>query len=222
MAVRTEAEYLQALASLLPPGPAWSEDQAAAVHAVLAGLAPEFARMDARADDLLREADPAGVTELVPDWERVMQLPDPCFGNAPTFLDRQAAVRDRLGASGGQSRGYFKGVAARLGFDVEIQENRPLRTGIGRIGERLCSRDMSFVWHVIEKPPAGPALPDMDAVYAARAAIECVFGRFKPAHTEVRFHYVDYLMDQGRTVFFTTEDGTPLAIEIFGRDDASN
>lgn len=222
MGVRTDADYLLALKSLLPPGPAWSEDQAAAVHAVLAGLVPEMARLDARVGDLLNEMNPAAVTELVPDWERVMQLPDPCFGTAPALADRQQAVRDRLVASGGQSRAYFKGLAARLGFDVEIAENRPLRAGIGRCGDHLCSREMSFIWHVIEKPPAGPALPDMDAVYAARAAIECVFSRFKPAHTEVRFHYVDYLMDQGRTLLFTTEDGVPLAIEIFGRDDASH
>ncbi|RMS34758.1 putative Tail protein [Pseudomonas coronafaciens pv. garcae] len=47
------------------------------VQHVIAGLSREFARIDGRAFDLLNEMDPANVSELVPDWERVMNLPDP-------------------------------------------------------------------------------------------------------------------------------------------------
>lgn len=215
MAVRAEGDYQRALAALLPPGPAWSTEQAAQIHALLAALAPEFARLDARAGDLLTEADPSTVTELVPDWERVMLLPDPCLGAAPSLEARQGAVRERFIAIGGPSRAYFIGLAKRLGFDVTITENRPLRAGIGRCGERLCSRELSYVWHVHQVVSVGPpvGLPDMDAVRDARASMECVINRYKPAHTEVRFHYTDFMMTEGQTAYFVTEGGVPIVAE---------
>lgn len=127
----------------------------------------------------------------------------------------------RITELGGQSREYFIGLAQRLGFAVRIAENRPLRAGIGGCGERLCSRPMSFVWHVIEQPGPPPERP-MAEVYAARAALECIVRRYKPAHTEVRFHYVDYLMDERRRFILQTEDDQSLAVEIYGLDDAPN
>jgi uncharacterized protein YmfQ (DUF2313 family) len=98
MAVKDEADYLQMLRALLPPGPAWSEELAPQVHRVLAGLAHEFLRIDARARALLDEMDAATVRELVPDWERVCALPDECLGPAQSFEDRQREVRNRCWA----------------------------------------------------------------------------------------------------------------------------
>ncbi|WP_350628772.1 putative phage tail protein, partial [Pseudoalteromonas sp. CAL260-MNA-CIBAN-0059] len=68
-------------------------------------ISQELSRLDARAVDLQNEMDPAGVSELVPDWERVMNLPDPCLGQKPLFDDRRLAVRRRLLAVGSQTIG---------------------------------------------------------------------------------------------------------------------
>ncbi|MDR3661593.1 MAG: DUF2313 domain-containing protein, partial [Mycobacterium sp.] len=78
-------QYQEQLRSLLPAGPAWDPEQVPEIQPVLLGIAQELARVDARAVDLLNEVDPVTVSELVPDWERVMNLPDPCLGPNPLF-----------------------------------------------------------------------------------------------------------------------------------------
>jgi uncharacterized protein YmfQ (DUF2313 family) len=52
-------DYARQLAALLPPGPAWStDDPAATLSLQLNAWAQEFARIQARADALVEEADP--------------------------------------------------------------------------------------------------------------------------------------------------------------------
>ncbi len=114
--IRTAAQYQEQLRSLLPAGPAWDPELVPEIQQVLLGIAQELARVDARAVDLLNEVDPVTVSELVPDWERVMNLPDPCLGPKPLFDDRRLAVRRRLLAVGDQSIGYFLDIARSQGY----------------------------------------------------------------------------------------------------------
>lgn len=73
----TDADYLQQLQELLPPGPAWPRDPDAYLTRLLSAWAAECARVDARANALMDEADPRATAELLPDWERMLGLPDP-------------------------------------------------------------------------------------------------------------------------------------------------
>lgn len=74
--------------------------------------------------------DPAGVSELVPDWERVMNLPDPCLGATPLFDDRRLAVRRRLLAVGSQAVGYYLDIAKSQGYpNATITELEAPRMG---------------------------------------------------------------------------------------------
>ena len=93
---RSAKDYHAQLRSLLPPGPAWDIEFNPEVDQLLQLGAELLAVEDKRALDLLGESDPDRVRELVPDWERVMQLPDPCLGDSPLFEDRRLAVRRRL------------------------------------------------------------------------------------------------------------------------------
>lgn len=114
--IRTAAQYQAQLRALLPSGPAWDPERVPELEEVLQGVAVELARLDSRAADLLNEMDPAGVSELVPDWERVMELPDPCLGATPLFDDRRLAVRRRLLAVGSQAVGYYLDIAKSQGY----------------------------------------------------------------------------------------------------------
>ncbi len=100
--LRTAQQYRAQLRALLPAGPAWEPERVPELALVLTGLSQELARIEARAFALLNEMDAGGVNELVPDWERVMGLPDPCIGLEPVFEDRRLAVCQRLTADGGQ------------------------------------------------------------------------------------------------------------------------
>ena len=62
-------EYQRLLKSLMPKGKAWSNDPDSVQNQLLYGLAEELARIDARADDLVLESNPATAVELLEEHE---------------------------------------------------------------------------------------------------------------------------------------------------------
>lgn len=197
MAVRTQADYVAMLRQLLPPGPAWDPDLEPDIDAVLQGLAPEFARIDARTNDLLNEMDPATMREMLPDFEAAMDLPDECLGTEQTFDARRKAVIRRLIGSGGQNAAFFIAVAAELGYpNAHVIEYRAPRFGRSRfgnahfgtwaaqffwvlnLGERLTGGARFGVAHFGERFGTNP-----------NNGIECLVQRWMPAHTVVDFIY---------------------------------
>ena len=195
--IRTAAQYRTQLRSLLPSGPAWDPERVPELEDVLAGVAQELARLDARAADLLNEMDPAGVSELVPDWERVMNLPDPCLGATPLFDDRRLAVRRRLLAVGSQTIGYFVEIARTQGYpNATITELRAPRMGRSRFGAaHFGTLQAQFMWTL---NPGGRLLLGrrFGASYWGERfgmnpgnALECLIHRSAPAHTLVYINY---------------------------------
>jgi uncharacterized protein YmfQ (DUF2313 family) len=194
---RTSDEYLQQLRGLLPAGPAWDPALVPEIDLVLTGISLEFSRLDARAVDLMNEMDPSGVSELVPDWEAVMGLPDPCLGPNPAFEDRRLAVRRRLVEIGGQSRAYFIEIAVSQGYpDATITEHRAPRMGRSRFGAaHFGTWYAQFMWTLNtggrhrqgrrfgvsywgERFGTNPGNP-----------LECLIRRRSPAHTVVHINY---------------------------------
>lgn len=212
----TKAGYRSALQQLLPRGVVWTRALMTRLTGLLSGFALTLLRVDNRLDDLARETDPTTTVEAITDWERLAGLPDDCCcaPSVPEDLEaRRAAVIQRLTNEGGQSKAYFIQLAATLGFHIAIDEFRPFRVGISRCGDPLNSRAMSFTWVVRETDSTLPT--DLSeaaaaAIDCARAALVCIFRRYKPAHTNVVFYFIDYLITEDETAFITTEDGTPV------------
>jgi uncharacterized protein YmfQ (DUF2313 family) len=189
------------LAALLPLGPAWAAEGASAdaraMHHVLAALAFEYARLDARAQEALDEMDPATIRALIPEWEHVMGLPDPCLGPAPSFEVRQKAVRERLLRIGGQHRTYFLHMARRQGYNhARITEHRAPRHGRAHFGAaRLGTWRQQFCWtlHLGHRMKAGRrwgvTLWSERFGQNPHAAMECLVRRAAPAHSMVLFDY---------------------------------
>lgn len=197
MEVRDDADYVSMLRALLPPGPAWSNEFAPQVHRVLAGLAAEFRRIDARARALLDEMDAATVSELVPDWERVCGLPDECLGLVQSVDERQREVRRRLLGAGGQRIAFFESIARENGYpDARVEEHRAPRFGRSRFGvARFGSWAQQFIWTMhMGRGRAGSRRWGI-AVWGERfgrnhnIGIECYIRRHAPAHTLVIFEY---------------------------------
>lgn len=197
--MRTRTDYRQQLHALLPPGPAWAAPLAPGVDSVLTGLAAEFARVDGRCADLLAEMDPMTVFELVPDWEQVMGLPDPCIGPAGLFEDRQAEVRRRLIEVGEQTPAYFVRLAVSQGYpNAFVTEHRAPRFGRARFGRSrwgLWRAQFSWTLHTGGRLRAGRrwgasrwgerfGINPGDALY-------CLVNRYAPAHTVVHIDYED-------------------------------
>ena len=188
----TAAHYLDDLKALLPPGIAWPRD-GGTQDDVLGALAEELARVDARAADLLEEADPRTTAELLPDWERAFGLPDPCVDLPDTYGERIVALVEKMSRIGGQSPTYFIALAARLGFTVTITEFDPF-TVEDTVEDTITGQDWQFAWQV-NAPPETVTAFTVDGYVTEPLAdwgnvrLECAIARLKPAHTTVLFAY---------------------------------
>ncbi|CAH0152902.1 YmfQ family protein [Pseudomonas mediterranea] len=194
---RTADQYRRQLSGLLPAGPAWDPELVPEVALILSGVSLEFARLDARAVDLLNEMDPAGVSELVPDWEAIMGLPDPCLGLNPAFEDRRLAVRRRLIEVGGQSLSYFIDIAVSQGYpDATITEHRTPRMGRSRFGvARFGTWNAQFMWTLNTGGRQRQGRRFGASYWGERFGVnpgnplECQIRRAAPAHTVVQINY---------------------------------
>jgi len=187
------AAYRRALMQLLPPGAAWRLEPSSTLSGLLRGLAEELARLDARGDILLDEADPRTTFEMLADWERVLGLPDPCVLGEQTVAQRRAAVVARVVSLGGQSPAYFVMVAAALGYTVTITEFHPYDVE-DDVEAPVYDDDWAYAWQVngplntvIEMTVEDPV--DDPIASWSNEALECVLIRLAPAHTLVLFSY---------------------------------
>lgn len=175
----TSEHYRQLLQALLPIGPAWPREHDAVMTKFILALAEEFARLDARVDDLLNEIDPRTTSELLADWERAFGLPDACTVLATTTVERRQVLHEKVSRIGGATPQYFIDVAARLGFAITITD-----TGLG-----------AHVWQVnaplnsIQTFKAGLSRAGEPLRTWGNDLLECVIIRLKPAHTRVLFAY---------------------------------
>jgi uncharacterized protein YmfQ (DUF2313 family) len=212
---RAGDDYADALAALLPEGSAWPREPDATLMKTVRGLAEIFGYVDGRFMDLLeREADPRFTIEMLADWERAAGLPDPCIAEPLTIPDRQRALVERLTALGRQDRDYFIGIAAAIGYSVRITEYSPFMVGVSNVGDtrptgadgeqyrwQIGPPEIRYYWtvHITGvrlswfRAGGGQAGVDPHLRIGIATDLECLFRRFKPAHTEVIFDYSEAL-----------------------------
>ena len=184
ISMETLAEkYAEQLNALLPTGIAWPRENGLRIRELILAIAAEFARIDMRGKDLMREVLPSTTHELLSDWERVAGLPDTCvtLQATQTVQERRNALVGRLTGVGGQSAQYFIELARALGFEITITFFRQFRVGVSRIGDALYGDEWRYAWRVNSSSDSG------------RALLECVFNRLKPAHTILLFGFTPVL-----------------------------
>lgn len=118
----TADDYLAAMFALGRRGRAWPIEPGTTRAAVMEGLAQSYVRSGSRAVNLVSDAFPATTTELIPEWEASLGLPDPCSPLNATLEQRRAAILAKFIATGGQSIAYYTSVAQALGFPITITE----------------------------------------------------------------------------------------------------
>lgn len=191
----TTADYGRHLLELLPWGRAWAKRRGSQLEAVAEGFGEELARADARAQTLRDEVDPFLSLELLPEWERVLGLPDPCVARALSVEERRASVVARLGSLGGQSRAFYAALAAALGFPgIEIIEYTTT-TCTSTCIDPITRGPWIHTWAVrTTLDRVTVATCRSTCVEALRVwgndALECALERAKPAHTILLFFYI--------------------------------
>ncbi|GAB6127296.1 YmfQ family protein [Humidesulfovibrio idahonensis] len=163
-----------------------------------ASLAAEGAALDAAhasAQVVAEGISPAGAGALwLADWERVLGLPDTCAGGyGQTQAERIAAALSKVRQRGGQSRAYFIGIAAALGYKITIEEHTVYTCDSG-CDQPICDEPWRFVWTVrapettVREFSCDSGCDDPLSSWG-NALLECVISRLKPAHTYVQFAY---------------------------------
>lgn len=190
----TSTQYRDLLERLLPPGPLWILQAGAELRELFEAFGVELARVHNRGLSLLDDADPRTADELLADFERVLQLPDPVLGVPATIGARRALAWARWAARGGQTPAYFIAIAANLGLTVTITDRcQAFRAG-SRAGSACWSAAWAYGWIVFaDNGPivtfragsrAGYRLQD-----ARQPALEAMLWRYAPAHTIPVFVY---------------------------------
>lgn len=166
-------DFASAFMALLPFGPVWPRDQDAVLPQVAAALVPTYERMTFRAAALLTEAPMYTLTEMLPEWEATLGLPDPCAGPEPTIELRRQGVAAAIAARGGQSIPYFTAIAFLLGSVIQVEEFTPFQADVSGADDPDCEPGWAHVWWVGRH---GENLP-----------MECTLRRYAPAHTRLEF-----------------------------------
>lgn len=200
--IHDAAAYANLLKQLLPEGPAWECEE---IHSLLESLAQEMARSDQRIYQLLNEMDPAGVNELVPEWEEVMNLPDPCLGPSPTYSDRVQQVRDRLTTVGSQTPAFFVSIANRQGYDkakvIEIWAPRWRRARFGQAHFGTWLQQFFWILDTGSRLAVGRRFGASQwgqrFGQVAGDALECVIRRYAPAHAVYVIRYPEGVSSHG-------------------------
>jgi uncharacterized protein YmfQ (DUF2313 family) len=150
---------------------------------------PTWARLGARLNDLITQIFPCTTTELLPEWEASLGLPDPCTGPLPTTPQRTAAVCAKFAGRGGQSIPYFEQLAAALGFTISIETYYPFTVGRSRVGDHLFDEKWAFAWQVdagetqILYFTVGTSTVGDPLATWGNELLECEIERLKPANT---------------------------------------
>lgn len=195
------ADYTAALRRLLPRGRVWPTDAGTVQEKAIGCFAPLLEDLDAAGVDILVDAFPTSTSNLLPEWQSTLGLPDLCLGPNPTRQQELAQVEARFTDGGGQSAAHFISFAAKLGFEITIGAYAPFRAGRTRVGQPLCGPDWAHAWLVtivsddasagfaafrIGTARAGDAL---SSSAAGHDTLLCELNRMAPAHMVLLFSY---------------------------------
>lgn len=183
--------YAKHLRGLLPTGRLWRQEEESVLHRLVTAFGVELAEIEERGADALLESDPRTTTELLPEWEALVGLPDPCIGALAVGTEaRRAAVLARLVSLGGMNPAIYIAKGLELGFTITIEEPSyaPWAAGIGTAGELLYGSTTLGVgepnWPYLAIIHAGD-----DLTTAEKAFLECSLAPTFPAHVVAVFLY---------------------------------
>ncbi len=188
--------YQQQLRALSPPGLAWNLEPESEYSKLLQSFSEALGRFDGNVQQIIEELDPRTATELLPEWERLLALPDSCAVLPQTLQQRREAAHSKYISRGGQSKAYFISLAKSLGYDITIDTYKPCITGLSRCGDHLNPIGSRFIWRVnvpgerIYNFRAGQsACGERLLKIVSATELECVFRKLQPSHSDLFFNY---------------------------------
>lgn len=180
-----EEKYARVAIQLLPPGVIWNTDRDATIKKVALAITDEFARIDARAQNLVEELDPRTAAETLPEWEQAVSLPDDQVPEIPATLpQRRVAVVQKLVGRTGQNYAFYARLCGACGYPlVSITKHAVdmTRSGTARSGDRLSGTAWAYAITITVSAATSGAL--------THAQFEAVIRHATHSHITVVFVY---------------------------------
>jgi uncharacterized protein YmfQ (DUF2313 family) len=176
---QTADDYKESLKSLAPKGTCWPTSDDSNWIKLLDAVAQEYARVDGRGVDLVTEAFPDSSDELLPNWEKLVGLPDAFSDPDATIEERRQQVLFKLQARGGQSEEYIESLIEALGYPAKIYDS-PFCAGISTAGEFCFDDEWVNYFFVLV---GGPVYDE--------ASVEGRVRSIQPAHSDSVFYFED-------------------------------
>jgi len=184
-----------AIAKLLPPGKLWNLEADSALQRLTVAIGDEFARVQARASDLIEETDPRTADETITDWERVLSLPDDLVTSIPaTLAARRVAVTQKFVARGGSNDEFYDVLCDACGYalvSITRYATEVLRCGatsrpaglVFRVNDRVYGADYAYTILITVTDTASPPA-------LSHTQFEAVVRARTHSHITVMFTYV--------------------------------
>lgn len=193
-----DENYPQTLAGLYPPVSYQINGERFMAQCEVDGRT--FARLQARAEQLLNAIEPATSGEMLADWERVCGIRTDL---SKPYAQRVQKVILQLNTLGGLSIPYFMRLAESIGYRIEIKEFSPQKNDLPNAGDiplQDSPREvLGYMWrvsvrnadHNITRFRAGQSLAGERLTDFGDPILEEFFRDLKPAHTYCYFAYTD-------------------------------
>ena len=114
--------YRDQIHALLPSGRAWPEEADTTLDALVRAMASQVAEVDRSATNLLTEILPNTTFNLLPDWERVVGLPDICSVLGSTITIRRASLLEKLVTKPTLNATEFERIGRTFGTVITVEE----------------------------------------------------------------------------------------------------
>lgn len=118
----TERDYSHQIDELLPRGPIWKRTPGGALDAVLYALGREAARVDARINQVIEEADPRTSAEELARWFDDYGIPSACLEAIadPSQEQMRQELLAKITSNLGLTAAFFESLAGTLGYQAKV------------------------------------------------------------------------------------------------------
>ena len=186
---------------------------------LLNAFALELARAGADAESLVTECRAQTTTDMLTDFEREFEIPDPCAPELEdTVAKRRAVVHTKETYRGSLNKAYYVNLAKSLGYtddddnsdDDSVRQFTPAWAGVMRAGDPCGDQWVIFHWYLqipwrwqaVTAPGRGFTSGfsrGFNSYWVNNAAtainvigdtLRCFIERYAPAHTKVEIVYI--------------------------------
>ncbi len=172
------SDYATALRALMPPGEGFASDEESTTGRLVLAIADELARVEALADLVEAELDPAATSLFVESFESMLDLPD-CGELPDTTAGRRGLILSKLYRPRNLHPDTVVAACAAVGAPVTIDESSSPNDF--EVDVTIDGASLTVAYFRTGASTAGDSLGSF-----GDSLVECVLDHVTPAHINYR------------------------------------